>query len=51
MKVFSLTNTPNKNFEGYFEENEIGIDLHWIADNKEDAIKVVETLLKYIKNA
>lgn len=51
VKIFTLKNTETQDFFGYREEEEIGLQLNWIADNKEDAIKVVETLLKYIKTA
>jgi hypothetical protein len=51
MKIFTLNNTDTQDYFGYREEEEIGLQLNWIADNKEEAIQVVKTLLKYVENA
>lgn len=51
VKIFTLKNTETQDYFGYREEEEIGLQLNWIADNKEEAIQVVKTLLRYVENA
>jgi hypothetical protein len=51
MKKFTLKNLENQDFFGYCEDNEIAIDVHWLADSKEEAIQVAKTLLRYVENA
>ena len=51
MKIFTLKNIETLDDFVYSEEEEIGLQLNWIAENKEEAIQVVKTLLKYVENA